>query len=186
MEKRVNKKMIGIAVGAIVVFAIGFGSGYKYKEYLIVKSLQELANAFSNFGNSNTNSSDTQQAAVADTQEEKDYIANSANIEVTVDEFKSYSDSDNRFNGKARSLKGTIKNTGEKTIQSAILLVVFLDANEKAVGEHEYDPLYNRDSYESVLLKPNYSNEFSFNTDAAPSEWGGKVQYRITDIKLGE
>ena len=90
---------------------------------------------------------------------------------------------DNRYNGKARSLTGTIKNNGDKEIKKVELLVMFLDENEKSIYENTYNPLYNSDKYESVVLKPNYVNEFSFNTDGVPSGWSGKVQYKISNIE---
>ena len=176
---KLNKKLIIVAV---IFSVVGFISGYFYKGYEIRKNFLGFANNFET-SNKDVVDSQSQKTNVTNKEEIEEYIDN-ININVEIKEYDSYIDSQNRFNDKARSLYGSIKNKGDKNIKSAELLVKFLDDAGNPIYENDYNPLYNSDKLESVILKPNYSNEFSFNTDGVPSEWSGQIEYRISDLSF--
>lgn len=186
------KAKLIILVALIVGLSLGFFLGMEYKSYQIRKNLQTLqeglGQAFQEtigqiFPNTNDKESDKTKEASVLTEEEKNAYIPKMDISVKVDEYESILSNDNRFNGKARSLTGTIKNNGDKDIKKAELTVMFLDENEQTIYENTYNPLYNSDKWEAVILKPNYVNEFGFATDGVPKEWSGKIKYQISDIE---
>ncbi|MDD2807492.1 MAG: hypothetical protein PHW95_03180 [Patescibacteria group bacterium] len=172
-----------ILVVLIVGLLFGFFLGMEYKSYQIQKNLQTFQKDLNQiFSGANKESDKTKEAGTLSNEEKNNYIPK-IDISVQVDEFKSIIDSDNIFNGKARRLVGTIKNNSDKEIKKAELLVMFLNENDQSIYENTYNPLYNSDKFEDVILKPNYINEFSFNTDGVPKEWSGKIRYHISDIE---
>lgn len=79
-------------------------------------------------------------------------------------------------NPRLKVYMGKIQNTGDKTLSYVNIKVMYLDKNEKAIGEKNI-PM-------SATLKPNYIQEFSFGGSDVPSEWAGKVAYEITKIRF--
>jgi len=167
----------------IISLLLGFFLGIEYKSYQIQKNLQTFEESLNQISPEDNNESDKVKEAETLSEEEKNNYIPKIDISIKIEEFESIIDSENIFNGKARGLVGTIKNNGDKEIKKVELLVIFLNENDQSIYEYTYNPLYNMDTLENVILKPNYINEFAFNTNGVPKEWSGKIKYEISDIE---
>jgi len=194
MQKLLSFLKTGGGIILILVFGllIGFFTGMQYKSYQMQRNLEKfqenIDKIFTEEDSNENQISETNQnnkfneANILDNEKKNKYIEK-IDIIVEVNEYKSILNSENRFNGKTRSLKGKIKNNSDQSFNKARLFVIFLDENDQPIYEDDYNPLYNSDKMESIILKPNYTNEFNFNTDGVPNEWSGKIKYQINDIE---
>lgn len=173
-----NNRIFVITI--LLSLSVGFYFGISYKNYQIRKNLNKITEAL--FNDEMKENKEIKKSTVLSDEEKNNYISK-IDISVNIKEYNSAFSQDNRFNGKARSLKGIIKNNGDKDVKKAELLIIFLDKNGDPIYEDTYNPLYNTDQFKSIILKPNYINEFGFSTDGVPVEWSGQIQYQINDIE---
>jgi hypothetical protein len=81
---------------------------------------------------------------------------------------------------------GNVKNTGERSIGSLRITVYFLDEKGLRCSESSFTVI----STDSIMgrtpaLKPNYSKDFGYIVEKdAPSEWAGKVEVEISNIRF--
>jgi hypothetical protein len=86
--------------------------------------------------------------------------------------------------GRIAIVEGEVKNVGDRALAEVQVTIYFLDAAGKRVHERDVYPVlpagsFNRDG----PLKPNYSRKWDGGYDV-PSDWGGKVEAKITDVKF--
>lgn len=83
-----------------------------------------------------------------------------------------------------KSVFGTIKNAGDKTINLLEITVYFLDKNKKRIGEKDAIIINTGSIFDkSAPLKPNYSKDFGIIVaDIVSAEWTGKVEIEIKRI----
>jgi hypothetical protein len=89
-------------------------------------------------------------------------------------------------NERVAIVDGEVKNVGERSVAEVQVMVYFLDAAGKRVGEQETYPVlaanpFNREG----PLKPNYSRPWGGGYKV-PSDWAGKVEAKVTDIKFAK
>ena len=88
------------------------------------------------------------------------------------------------FDSPKPMVTGKIRNTGDRTLETVIITIYFLDSNGNRIGEEEYWPV-DADSFlsEDEILKPNYVRDFGYIVQSdAPSDWSGKVEAELTNI----
>jgi len=83
-----------------------------------------------------------------------------------------------------RSVFGTIKNTGNKTIKMLDITIYFLDKSKRRIGEKEAGVVNAYSLFDkSGPLKPNYVRDFGVIVgDATPANWNGKVEIEVKRI----
>jgi len=86
-----------------------------------------------------------------------------------------------------RSVFGSIKNIGDKTINYLNITIYFLDKNKKRVGEKEATVITTVSLFgltdKTAPLKPNYMQDFGIDVEKdAPAAWTGKVEVEVKKI----
>ena len=80
---------------------------------------------------------------------------------------------------------GEVKNGGERAVSKVEITIYCLDKTGSPIFEKSYHPALVSDlpfGDSNAPLKPGYSRKFGVRVDDAPSEWGGKVEVRVTEI----
>jgi hypothetical protein len=78
-----------------------------------------------------------------------------------------------------------VKNTGERSLDEVQITIYFLDKKGGRVYEHQsYPVLVGTILHDEGPLKPNYARAYSGGCEDVPSDWGGKVEVRVTDVKF--
>ena len=81
-------------------------------------------------------------------------------------------------NPRLRRYIGKIQNTGERTVDSVRIRVIYFDKSESALFEQFVSV--------QTTLKPNFIQEFQFGGLEVPAEWSGKVDHEITEFRFIE
>ena len=88
------------------------------------------------------------------------------------------------------TVKGELKNRGDRSLNRVELTVVLLDGDGKPVAEDKSHPvLVTKHSFgdrDNTPLKPNYARKFTAVVKELPSDWSGKVEARITGVEFTE
>jgi len=87
------------------------------------------------------------------------------------------------FGGKG--VFGEVKNGGDRAMSKVEITIYCLDKNGSPIFEKSYHPVLVSDlsfGDSNAPLKPGYSRKFGVMVDDAPSEWGGKVEVKVTKI----
>ena len=79
-------------------------------------------------------------------------------------------------NPRLKRYVGKVQNTGDKTVNQVGIKVIYLDEDGQGIWEQEI--IVNE------ALKPNYIKEFQFGGLPVPSEWAGKVTYKLTSLQF--
>jgi hypothetical protein len=81
---------------------------------------------------------------------------------------------------------GEIKNTGDHALKEVDLTVYCLGTDGKPVFEHTYYPVLVSDSGigDNSPLRPGYSRKFGYRLDDAPSDWGKKVDVKVSRVQF--
>lgn len=83
---------------------------------------------------------------------------------------------------------GEVKNKGDKTLKKVEVTAYCLDKSGTVVFEKSYSPIlvseYSYSMRGNKPLKPNYSEQFGFKVNEAPSDWSGKVKVEVTDLEF--
>ena len=83
-----------------------------------------------------------------------------------------------------KSVFGTIKNIGDKSLSYLKIRVYFLDAEGTRIAEKDYTIVNTNSMFDKTsFLKPNYVQDFGFTIqNDAPSSWSEKVEVEISKI----
>ncbi|MFO7903158.1 MAG: FxLYD domain-containing protein, partial [Pirellulaceae bacterium] len=83
---------------------------------------------------------------------------------------------------------GELKNTGPRTLMEVEIIIYGLDDTGRRVFETRYHPLLVSDSSWSTdpdsPLKPNYTESFGCKIQEAPSDWSGRIEVVVHDIRF--
>jgi hypothetical protein len=82
---------------------------------------------------------------------------------------------------------GEIKNTGDHALKEVEITVYCLGTDGKPVSEHTYYPVLISDSGigdNNSPLKPGYSRKFGYKLDDAPSDWGKRVDVKVSRVQF--
>ena len=83
---------------------------------------------------------------------------------------------------------GELKNKGDKSLKRVEVTTYCLDKDGKVVFEKDFPAVlvseYSFGLRENKPLKPNYSQQFGYKLDDAPSDWSGKVRVEVTDLEF--
>jgi hypothetical protein len=92
------------------------------------------------------------------------------------------------LDGKVAAAIGTIKNTGNKSVNSAEVLVKFKDQNGHFIGEDAFYAQLTNQFTDMPPLKPNYEAEFAKKLPGAPKSWKEKFGYEweFSEVELSK
>ena len=83
---------------------------------------------------------------------------------------------------------GELKNKGDRSLKRVKVTTYCLDKDGKVVFEKDFPAVlvseYSFGLRENKPLKPNYSQQFGYKLDDAPSDWSGKVRVEVTDLEF--
>jgi hypothetical protein len=80
---------------------------------------------------------------------------------------------------------GEVKNGGDRAVSKVEITIYFLDKHGSPIFEKSYHPvLVSALSFgdSNAPLKPGYSRKFGIEVNGAPTDWGGKVEVKATNI----
>jgi len=80
------------------------------------------------------------------------------------------------LNPPLRRYIGKIQNTGERTVDSVRIRVIYFDKNEKPVFEQFIAIV--------TTLKPNFIQEFQFGGLEVPADWSGSIDHEIIEFRF--
>lgn len=121
---------------------------------------------------------------VSQNNTKKEYIKNFLTLS-NIESKKGYGQFDvPNYSDQKDTISGTLKNIGERTLNSVEITIYFLDSNGKRVGEKTYSIVnVNGIMGETSPLKPNYTKDFGYVVSGdAPSDWNKKCEVEITNI----
>ncbi|MEK7074990.1 MAG: hypothetical protein AAB968_04455, partial [Patescibacteria group bacterium] len=81
-------------------------------------------------------------------------------------------------NPRLRRYIGKIQNTGERTVDSVRIRVIYFDKSEK--------PVFEQFVSVATTLKPNFIEEFQFGGLEVPADWSGKADYEISEFRFAD
>jgi len=81
-------------------------------------------------------------------------------------------------------VRGEIKNTGERSLDMVRLAIYFLDANGKRVHEDSHIAVLVGGTGSQSPLRPNYSRPFRAAFMKIPSDWSGKVEVSVSEVRF--
>ena len=84
-----------------------------------------------------------------------------------------------------RGVFGEVKNEGDRAVSKVEITIYCLDKTGSPIFEKSYHPVHMSDlSFEdsNAPLNPGYSRKFGLRVEDAPSEWGGKVEVKVTKV----
>ena len=152
-----DKKLI-LLLGVLLI--VGLLSGLVFWAYYSGKNNQDQTSV--------TDTPDNQTA----TSTKENYFSN---IKVIFTD-KVYPLDEYQSNPRLKKYVGKVQNIGSKNVSYLNIKVAYLDKNNKPIGENNVAV--------RQPLKPNYIEEFQFGGLDVPSDWAGKVDYEITEIKF--
>lgn len=81
---------------------------------------------------------------------------------------------------------GEIKNVGDHALTEVDITVYLLGNDGKPVFEQTNSPVRSGSMYMEISspLKPGYSRKFDYTFDKAPSDWGKKVNVKVSLVKF--
>ena len=82
------------------------------------------------------------------------------------------------LNPRLRRYIGKIQNTGERTVDSVRIRVIYFDKSEK--------PVFEQFVSVATTLKPNFIQEFQFGGLEVPADWSGKADYEISEFRFAD
>lgn len=83
---------------------------------------------------------------------------------------------------------GELKNKGDRSLKRVEVTTYCLDKDGKVVFEKNFPAVlvsdYSFGLRDNKPLKPNYSQQFGYKLDDAPSDWSGKIRVEVTDLEF--
>jgi predicted nucleic acid-binding Zn ribbon protein len=86
----------------------------------------------------------------------------------------------------AKYAYGTVKNSGNKTVDKVKVIVYYLNKNGKRLGEDSGWSIFKTLKGKQDLLKPGDAKDFQFLIVNTDPEWFGKIEAKVIDIEFLE
>src|SRR5437773_3395905 len=84
-----------------------------------------------------------------------------------------------------RGVFGEVKNGGDRAVSKVEITIYCLDKNGSSIFEKSFQPVLMSDlpfGDSNAPLHPGYSRKFGLRVEDAPSEWGDRVEVKVTKV----